>query len=83
MKDMLMPLIMLLSLIASTAIAVLVYRFTRRQARMEALNSSIRAGMRSRPLRGTADLSIKRVASGVRSSLHHRFRVAIPFRTVE
>jgi len=36
-NPMMMPLIMLLSLIVSTTIAVLVYRFTRRQAQMEAL----------------------------------------------
>jgi len=36
-NSILMPLIMLLSLIVSTTIAVLVYRFTRRQSQMEAL----------------------------------------------
>jgi CHASE1-domain containing sensor protein len=37
LNSLLMPLIMLLSLMVSTTIAVLVYRFTRRQSQMEAL----------------------------------------------
>lgn len=36
-SPMLMPLIMLVSLIVSTIIAMMVYRFTRRQAQMDAL----------------------------------------------